>query len=142
MPVPFDYDATPERYRLGMQVANDHGSVSLYDRVAQQLRDLEIGVVLDVGCADGVLRRALGSSGPRLVGLDASPVLLRCHPPPVVRADAARLPFADGAFDAVTALNVLYHLADPVPALHAARRVLRRGGHLLARRSRVPTRLS
>ena len=35
MGVPFDYDATPERYRLGMQVAIDHGSVSLYDRVAQ-----------------------------------------------------------------------------------------------------------
>jgi Methyltransferase domain len=33
-------------------------------------------------------------------------------------ADAARLPFDTGTFDAVTALNVLYHLADPVPVLH------------------------
>ena len=130
--MPFDYDTTPERYRLGMRIAIDHGSVSLYDRVAQLLRDLEVGVVLDVGCADGVLRRALGSSSPRLVGLDTVPVLLRGHPPPVVRAEAARLPFVDGAFDAVTALNVLYHLADPLPALRAARRVLRRGGHLVA----------
>jgi SAM-dependent methyltransferase len=51
---------------------------------------------------------------------------------PVVRADATRLPFTAGAFDAVTALNVLYHLPDPLPALREARRVLRPGAHLLA----------
>jgi len=33
----------------------------------------------------------------------------------VVRADAARLPFVNGSVDAVTALNVLYHLPDPLP---------------------------
>lgn len=130
--VPRDYDTTPERYQLGMRVVAAHGTVSLYDRVAQLLRAPDVGVVLDVGCADGVLRRALGSSGPTLIGLDASAALLRDHPPPVVRADANRLPFADNAFDAVTALNVLYHLPDPLPALRAVRRVLRGGGHLLA----------
>ncbi|MGH3494330.1 MAG: class I SAM-dependent methyltransferase, partial [Sciscionella sp.] len=50
----------------------------------------------------------------------------------VVQASAARLPFRDGSFDAVTALNVLYHLSDPLPALWEAHRVLRAGGHLLA----------
>jgi SAM-dependent methyltransferase len=130
--VPFDYDANPERYRLGMQVASAHGASSLYEWVARLLRALDVGVVLDVGCADGVLSRALAPSGLRLVGLDASAALLQHHPPPVVRADAARLPFAGGTFDAVTALNVLYHLPDPVPALREARRVLRRGRHLLA----------
>ena len=49
-----------------------------------------------------------------------------------MRADATRLPFPDGVFDAVTALNVLYHLPDPVPALREVRRVLRTGGRLLA----------
>jgi SAM-dependent methyltransferase len=58
--------------------------------------------------------------------------MVRAHPAPVVRGDAARLPFADDSFDAVAALDVLYHLADPRPALREARRVLRAGGTLLA----------
>lgn len=122
--VSFDYDADPERYRLGMHVTQAHSSVSLYDRVAALLGDLGVGLVLDVGCADGVLRAALPPSGPRLVGLDTSATLLRAHPAPVVQADAARLPFLDGSVDAVTALNVLYHLPDPLPALREAHRVL------------------
>jgi SAM-dependent methyltransferase len=85
-----------------------------------------------VGCADGALRAALPAPGPWLVGLDASETLLRDHPPPVLRADARRLPVRNRAVDAVTALNVLYHLPDPMPALREARRVLRAGGHLLA----------
>jgi SAM-dependent methyltransferase len=50
----------------------------------------------------------------------------------VVRADATRLPFADGVADAATAVNVFYHLPDPMPAIREAHRVLRHGGHLLA----------
>ncbi|MDQ3761241.1 MAG: class I SAM-dependent methyltransferase [Actinomycetota bacterium] len=95
------------------------------------LTELAAGSVLDVGCADGVLRAALPPSGPRLVGVDASATLLRAHPAPVVQADAARLPFADGVFDAVTALNVLYHLTDPLWAVREAHRVLRPGGHFI-----------
>ncbi len=89
-------------------------------------------IVLDLGCADGVLRRALPPSGPRLIGLDVSATLLGAHPPPVVRADAKHLPFTNGVFDAVTAVNVLYHLPDPVSALREARRVLHPDGQLLA----------
>lgn len=132
MTVPFDYDAAPERYRLGMRVTSAHAAGSLYDRIASMLTQLQVGAVLDVGCGEGVLRDALPVTGPRLVGLDVSRTLLRAHPPPVVQAHAARLPFAAGSFDAVTAVNVLYHLPDPLPALCEARRVLRAGGHLLA----------
>ena len=130
--VPCDYDTDPERYRLGMRTARAHTGADLHDRVARLLGDLGAGTVLDVGCADGALRAALPAPGPWLVGLDASETLLRDHPPPVVRAGARRLPVRDRAVDAVTALNVLYHLPDPMPALREARRVLRAGGHLLA----------
>lgn len=132
MTVPFDYDAAPERYRLGMQTTRAHSRVSLYDRVALLVDDLGVGVVLDVGCAEGALRAAMPASGPWLVGLDVSATLLQAHPAPTVQADAVRLPFAAGVFDAVTALNVLYHLGDPMPAVREMHHVLRAGGHLVA----------
>ena len=130
--MPCVYDTDPERYRLGMRTARAHTGADLYGRVARLLGALGAGTVLDVGCADGALRAALPAPGPWLVGLDASETLLRDHPPPVLRADARRLPVRNRAVDAVTALNVLYHLPDPMPALREARRVLRAGGHLLA----------
>lgn len=128
----FDYDTAPERYRLGMGTARQHSSSSLYQRVATMLGELAATNVLDVGCAEGVLRAALPRPGPWLVGLDASMGLLRAHPAPAVRAHAHRLPFRDEAFDAVTALKVWYHLDDPLPAVREARRVLRRRGVLIA----------
>ena len=135
MGVPFDYEVDPGRYRLGMSVTGAYAAESLYALVAARLVGLGARRVLDVGCAEGVLRAGLTSGlpsgGPWLVGLDRATPLLRAHPPPVVRADATRLPFREGSFDAVTALNVLYHLLDPLPALRDARRVLRPGGHLL-----------
>jgi len=128
---PLDYDVDPERYRSGMRIAGAHAEASLYDWVARMLRDLGARNVLDVGCADGPLRAALPPRGPRLTGLDLSAALLRAHPPPVVRGDAARLPFVDSAFDGVTMLNVLYHSPDPSAALREARRVLCFDGHVL-----------
>lgn len=88
--------------------------------------------MLDVGCAEGALRAAMPASEPWLVGLDMSATLLWTHPAPVVQGDAVRLPFADRVFDAVTAVNVLYHLRDPMPAVREMHRVLRAGGHLVA----------
>jgi SAM-dependent methyltransferase len=128
--VVFDYDSAPERYRLGMAVARLSSAASLHAEVASRLAGLGARRVLDVGCADGALRAVL-PPGPQLVGLDAAVAMVRAHPSPVVRADAARLPFVDASFDAVTALNVLYHLPDPRLALREARRVLRAGGSLL-----------
>ncbi|MEO7425720.1 MAG: methyltransferase domain-containing protein [Fibrobacteria bacterium] len=43
-------------------------------------------------------------------------------------ADAYRLPYRDGAFDAVTALDFLEHVTDPAQVIAEAARVLRPGG--------------
>ena len=48
----------------------------------------------------------------------------------VLRADAMRLPFAEGSFDLVTANDSLEHFADPQAALAELARVLRPGGSL------------
>ena len=45
-------------------------------------------------------------------------------------ADATRLPFTDGAFDAVLIRDVLHHIGDIAGVLAEARRVLRAGGRL------------
>jgi ubiquinone/menaquinone biosynthesis C-methylase UbiE len=48
------------------------------------------------------------------------------------RADAARLPFDDGAFDVVVANHMLYHVDDVGTALRELHRVLRPGGLVAA----------
>jgi SAM-dependent methyltransferase len=45
-------------------------------------------------------------------------------------ADAGRLPFRSGAFDAIAAVDVLHHLPEPAHFFAEARRVLRPGGRI------------
>lgn len=98
--------------------------------------------VLDVGCGLGGKTAWYAEAGARrVVGLDlawehvlqgarfaaARGVADRVD---VVRADAMRLPFPDGAFDVVTANDSMEHFADPAAALQELSRVLRPGGRL------------
>jgi SAM-dependent methyltransferase len=133
---PLDYNANPERYRLGMRMVDMHltGSRSLYDRIADVLVDAKVRLVLDVGCGEGALCAALsGAALPRIIGLDLSATMLRAQGSgPVVRADARTLPFAAGVFDTVVTVNMLYHLADPAAAIREAHRVLAPGGLFVA----------
>ena len=48
-----------------------------------------------------------------------------------VEADARRLPFEDGSFDAATMISMLHHVEDRRAALAEARRILRVGGRLV-----------
>jgi len=59
---------------------------------------------LDLGCGRGALLGTLGLPG---VGIDVGILRLRLAPGPVAQADAARLPFPDGAFDLVVVSNVM-----------------------------------
>ncbi|MFD9940981.1 class I SAM-dependent methyltransferase [Nonomuraea sp. NPDC059023] len=123
MSVPRDYDVNPRRFALG---SRSPAAGALYVRLAERLRPF--ARVLDVGCGDGNLR----AESPQVVGLDGSMTMLRAHPAPRVLGEAAALPFRDGSFDAVTAVNMLYHLPDPLLAIREARRVLRPGGLFVA----------
>jgi SAM-dependent methyltransferase len=83
--------------------------------------------VLDVGCGTGFDLVRIGAGG---VGVDRSFTMARrAHRvSPVAIADAAALPFVDGAFAAVRADRVLQHLPDPERALDELVRVVRPGG--------------
>ncbi|MFE5805292.1 methyltransferase domain-containing protein [Streptomyces sp. NPDC056491] len=95
--------------------------------------------VLDLGCGAGhelvelerTGRCAFGADSSRLM-LDASRQRLEALGLPVrlVRADAHRLPYADGAFAGCRVERLLQHVDDPAAVLAEAHRVLRPGGSL------------
>jgi SAM-dependent methyltransferase len=91
----------------------------------QQLRDVR-GLVVDVGCGDGVYVRALRAARPDLsvLGLDLSPGMLAATGPPVLLADGQALfTLEDGElmarthFERVRRLNFTgwVTLTDPEP---------------------------
>ncbi len=92
--------------------------------------------ILDLGCGTGQNLALLGRFG-QTVGIDSSSRALAAarrkgHGDRVLEGDVLRLPFRDGAFDLVSALDVFEHVEDDIAGLVEARRVLKPGGHLLA----------
>ncbi|HEX2497220.1 MAG TPA: class I SAM-dependent methyltransferase [Actinomycetes bacterium] len=98
----------------------------------EQLRNAR-GLVVDVGCGDGAYVRALRTARPELtvLGLDLSPGMLAVTGPPVVLADAARLPLVAGSAGALLAMHMLYHLPEPEIAVAELARVRAAGGLVL-----------
>jgi 2-polyprenyl-3-methyl-5-hydroxy-6-metoxy-1,4-benzoquinol methylase len=101
--------------------------------------------LLDVGCGEGVLTQkwAQRIAPNRVVGLDLEdPVLqqewaTRTEPNLEYRVQKAeRLPFADGEFDAATAIEVLEHVPDPEHTVAEMARVAQR--HLIVSVPREP----
>jgi ubiquinone/menaquinone biosynthesis C-methylase UbiE len=91
-------------------------------RLSAALRAASGGTVLDVPCGTGILRGLFASLRLRATGADISPAMLAATAmrggAPLVRADVGRLPFRDGAFDAVVCNRFLMHLTpDARPAV-------------------------
>jgi 2-polyprenyl-6-hydroxyphenyl methylase / 3-demethylubiquinone-9 3-methyltransferase len=91
--------------------------------------------VLDIGCGGGFLSNYLAEAGFAVTGLDVAAESLTiaqrhdttgraCY----VRGDAYRLPYADGAFQAACAMDVLEHVDEPSRTLVEAARILQPGG--------------
>lgn len=111
------------------------------------LGDLGGRLVLDAGCGGGLVAKGLVEAGAIVVGLDQSPRSLEVARRAIARPSAGsgaarrgrfhaaggrleRLPFADGAFDAVVAADVLEHVPDLPAVVRELGRVLAPGGSL------------
>jgi SAM-dependent methyltransferase len=83
----------------------------------------------ELGSASGPISQLVAPTGVRCVAADLTP------PPgafePMVRADLRHLPLRSGSFDAASAVNCLYFLAEPTAGVREAHRVLQPGGLFL-----------
>ncbi|GAA1652483.1 hypothetical protein GCM10009733_057140 [Nonomuraea maheshkhaliensis] len=111
-----------------------------FDEELRIMRDLGLtraGPLLELGAGSGAITRRLRAAEPGLpvIALDVDAGLLRhaggCGAP-LVAADGAGLPLRTASVGGVLLRYVLQHLADPVPMLTEALRVLRPGGTLVA----------
>ncbi len=99
------------------------------DAIRRAFGSLRSGKILDLGCGKGRFAARLADRGTRVVGLDLSGAMLAgARGLDCVRASALRLPFRDGTFDAVAAVEVFEHLPADHAALAEVFRVSRPGG--------------
>ena len=126
-----EYDAGAEGFDA--RFAESRSTVRRFDVIDEPQRRCARGAerVLEIGCGTGRLLATL--RGRLCVGIDVSEGLLRIATGKdlaVMRADAHRLPFAEGSFEAVTAGNGVFRYLDYGRAFAECARVLRRGGRL------------
>jgi ubiquinone/menaquinone biosynthesis C-methylase UbiE len=110
----------------------------LTQRFVTALGDAARGLVLDVACGPGILSAAIAKAAREVVAFDLTPEMLkkaaqRCNEAGLTNVtfregNAAELPFADGAFDAVVTRLSVHHFDHPERVLSEIFRVLRPGG--------------
>lgn len=97
--------------------------------------------VLEIACGTGQLSLPMAEKAKSWLATDFSPNMLakaqkRNQPPrpglSFQMADATKLPYEDEQFDVVVIANALHIMPDPEKALSEIRRVLKKGGHLIA----------
>jgi SAM-dependent methyltransferase len=106
--------------------------------VLQPLREALSGApgrrLADIGGGTGNYALALKDEGLRPVVIDRSTAMLArasAKGLETVEADAQRLPFGDGTFDAAMMISMLHHVEDRAAALAEAKRILRPEGRLV-----------
>ena len=105
------------------------------DPIEHLFAPLDGKALLDIGCGQGKLSRALAKRGASVTGVDpqeAILVLARKNAPDATfeQAGGEALPFADNTFDGAVMLNSLHHVPEDVidAGLTEAMRVLKPGG--------------
>lgn len=138
--VVFLYDLFAGRFESIKQFDWDWEKHFLGEPLATSIAHLGRARILDVGAGTGRLARALlpvARGDVKLVAVEPSAQMLELgrrlspQPYPWLRAWADRLPFPEGGFDVVVALELTEFTPSPNAALREMVRVLRPGGLLL-----------
>jgi demethylmenaquinone methyltransferase/2-methoxy-6-polyprenyl-1,4-benzoquinol methylase len=139
------FDAIAGRYDLLNDLLS-MGQVRLWRRTVARITGARPGErVLDLAAGTGTSSLTFTATGADCVACDFSLGMLQAGKSRLdisqgasgpgqlsfVAGDALRLPFRDGAFDAVTISFGLRNVADPVAGLAEMRRVTRPGGRLV-----------
>jgi demethylmenaquinone methyltransferase/2-methoxy-6-polyprenyl-1,4-benzoquinol methylase len=143
------FDGLPARYdRLGalLSLGQDR---RWRKEMVRHVRAAPTGRVLDVATGPaGVALAIRAATGAQVVGLDLTgPMLERArqnlltqneHGVHLIQGRGEELPFADGAFDAVTFTYLLRYVADPAATVGELARVVRPGGILASLEFHLP----
>jgi demethylmenaquinone methyltransferase/2-methoxy-6-polyprenyl-1,4-benzoquinol methylase len=137
------FDGIAERYDLLNDILSA-GQVRLWRRAVARITGAGLGNrVLDLAAGTGTSSLSFTATGADCVACDFSLGMLQAGRSrlahreqrggrlALVAGDALRLPFRDGAFDAVTISFGLRNVASPGAALAEMRRVTRPGGRLV-----------
>lgn len=110
-----------------------YGGADRTGELRRAIGEIPAGAILDLGCRDGSLARALGLPPGRTVGVDIDAEALAAAADAVlgVRGDLWRgFPFASDAFDLVVAGEIVEHVPFPEALLAEVARVLKLGGRV------------
>jgi demethylmenaquinone methyltransferase / 2-methoxy-6-polyprenyl-1,4-benzoquinol methylase len=138
------FDRVAARYDLANDVLS-LGQDRAWRRQVVRAVDPRPGqLILDLAAGTGTSSEPFTSAGATVIPSDLSFGMLQVgkHRRPhlsFVAADALRLPYADGCFDAVTISFGLRNVEDPTAALQEMRRVTRPGGALVVCEFSTPT---
>ncbi len=136
------FDGVARRYDITNTVLS-LGRDRFWRRVTRAALDPGPGErVLDLAAGTAVSTVELAKSGAWCLAADFSVGMLHAgasRDVPKVGADATRLPFGDGVFDAVTISFGLRNVVDPVAGLREMARVTKPGGRLAVCEFSAPT---
>lgn len=117
-----------------LRAENKLRSVWVADVIAKRYPKQSVKI-LDIGCGAGFLTNPLAEKSHDVTGIDISESSLETARKydvtggvKYINANAYELPFSDGLFDVVFAMDVLEHVENPEKLIKEASRVLKPGG--------------
>ena len=107
-----------------------------YSRYTEVLKMIEkVGLVLDLGCADGLYSQAISNRNNEVVGIDINIDFLhkerQSNSLSFLVANGKELPFKDETFNAILCVDVIDHVSNDEQVLSEIYRVLKPNGQLV-----------